>query len=149
MLNKLIPKFKNKQERVEYWRLIYKARLTSNLTNVKFCTQYNISDASLYRWSRHFEKQQYINKESAKPNSINIAAKQSSKKSKCKRNITFMPVTVSDSKVHTLAKLSNNNTAIPSEAGSSIELILPNGVKLIFRQEASIDLLMQLITRRY
>lgn len=149
MLNKSIPKFKNKQERIEYWRSIYKSSLTSNLTKVKFCVQHNISDASLCRWSKYFEKQQCINKQHGKPNPITIAAKQSSKKNEGKHNTTFMPVTVTDSKVHTLAKLSNNHTAIPSEAGSSMELLLPNGVKLIFRQEASVDLLMQLITWRY
>ena len=59
MINKSLPKFTNAQERVEYWRSIYKSRLTSNLSNVAFCAQHKISDASLYRWIKYFEKQQF------------------------------------------------------------------------------------------
>lgn len=148
MLNRAIPKFKNKQERIEYWHSIYKSSLTSKFTKVKFCVQHNISDASLYRWSKYFEKQQCINKQHGKPNLMTIVAKQPNKKSQDKHNTTFMPVTVTDVKAHTLAKLSNNHTAMPSEAGSSMELLMPNGIKLIFRQEAGMALLMQLITWR-
>ena len=148
MLNKSIPKFKNQQERIEYWRTICKARLTSNLTNVKFCAQHNISEATLYRWSKYFEKQQANTTQSSKSNSIATTTKKSEQKTQYKRNPTFMPVIVTEPNINSAVQHTINHSNISAEEPSFMELLMPNGIKLIFNQAIGVDLLMQLITAR-
>lgn len=148
MLNKSLPKFRNKQERIEYWRIIYKTFITSNLTNVKFCAHHNISKATLYKWIRYFKKLQENEKQSSKTNLA--PTNQLRKKSHAKDNATFIPVTITNKKAHTLLEPANiRATTTQPETLSSIELLLPNGVRIIFKQEANIELLMQLVTARY
>lgn len=143
MLNKSLPKFKNKQERIEYWRTMYKTLLTSNITNVKFCAHHNISEAALYKWIRYFKKTQANEKQASKTKLI--SADRLSKKNQTKDNTTFMPVTITNKKTPTTILAANSQLEILSV----MELLLPNGVRIIFNQEANIDLLMQLVTVRY
>lgn len=140
MINKSLPKFKNAQERVEYWRSIYKSRLTSNLSNVAFCAQHKISDASLYRWIKYFEKQQSKNTSLSEASHISSAGKGAARNNQDIAKADFIPVTVA----------TNEQASISPDmlSGAAMELIFPNGMKLFFMKEARIEWLMQLITWR-
>ncbi len=131
MFNKSIPKFKIPEERVEYWRVIYKSSLSSNLTKAQFCLQNNIGQSTLYRWSQYFKKQDCISNKNSKLNSV--ISKPLNKKRQCNHKYNFTPVTITDGKTHDWVNSSINNDAVKSATQSYIELLFPNGVKLVFR----------------
>jgi hypothetical protein len=148
MRNKLVPNFKTKQERIAFWYPICQARLASDLTNDKFCAKYKVSKTPLRQWIKYFAKHPYISQSSNKVNSTTAVTKKTTEKSSNK-NSSFLPVAITNTthpQTKILAKQPNNYTTIKSGNVPPMELLFPNGVKLILKQEVNINLLMQLIT---
>jgi hypothetical protein len=149
MRNQLVPKFKTKQERIAFWYPICQARLTSNLTNDKFCAKYKVSRSPLQKWIKYFEKHPYISQPSSKVNSTIVTTTKTISGKNRNKNSVFLPVAVTNTtqpQTKILAKQPNNFTTIKSENVPPMELLFPNGVKLILKQEVNINLLIQLIT---
>jgi hypothetical protein len=142
----LVPNFKTKQERIAFWYQICQVRRTSNLTSTAFCAKYKVSKSPLKKWMKYFEQYPYISQSSSKVNSTTAITTKTTSKNLNKSNSAFLPVTVTETQPNILAKQTNNYTAIKPENAPPMELIFPNGVRLIFKQEVNINLLMQLIT---
>jgi hypothetical protein len=146
MRNHLVPKFKTQQERIAFWYPICKAKLTSKLTGAAFCSKYNVSRTPLQKWSKYFEQYQSISQSPSKVNSTTAITTKTTNNKQKKTNSAFLPVAVTEIKPTILAKQSNNYTAINQTDTPPMELHFPNGIKLIFKREVNINLLMQLIT---
>jgi hypothetical protein len=147
MRNHFVPYFKTKQERVAFWYPICQAKLTSKLSWAEFCNKYRVSKSPLQKWIKHFEKYPYISRSSNKLNSTTTVPSKTIKKNQ--NNSVFLPVSVineTEPKINAIGKQPNNYMAIKSEEAPVMELLFPNGVKIIFRQEVNINLLMPLIT---
>jgi hypothetical protein len=116
-MNKIsIPKFKNSHEREEFWLEVCQKFISSGLSKVSFCRTTEISEAALYRWLRH-----YKSKSAPKQVTENNAAKKS----------FFVPM-----------KSKINNLSFPA---SGVEVLLPNGLKVITSQTLSAALISELM----
>jgi hypothetical protein len=115
-----IPLFKNNQERENFWLSMCQNFNSSGLSKVSFCKIKGISEAALYRWMRYY-KNKLTTKAKSNQNIGAVAAK----------NPFFVPIKSADD----YSNLSS----------SGVQILLPNGLKLIINQPLSVILLSELM----
>jgi hypothetical protein len=120
MNSRSVPKFNSTQERENFWLGICQKFISSGLSKVSFCKSKGISEAALYRWMQRYKKELTTQ---AKPSQA-VEAKALSKP-------FFVPI-----------KPGENEEVF---SASSMQILLPNGVKIITNQLLNEKLLSELI----
>ena len=120
-MNKIsIPKFNSTQERENFWLGICEKFISSVLSKISFCKANGVSEAALYRWMRYYKKE------------LTTKAKVSQGvEPKVIKPPFFVPI-----------KTLDNDTNL---SASSVQILLPNGVKIITNQLLNGNLLSALI----
>ena len=134
MKHKAISNLENKNHRENFWYQVCQECLDSGLTKAKFCEQRKVSKSALYKWLPNFKERLNVNQ-------AQIRQKPTKPRNNQPKAI-FTPVAIQNEKA---AKFANsfNEEKLPA-----VELIFPNGIKLILNQEFNLDLLTQLMAIR-
>lgn len=134
MKSKVTSNLQNQTQRKEFWYQVCQEWLDSGLTKAKFCAKRKISKSALYKWLPHFKERLNINQLQVQPKSTAPRSSQS--------KTIFTPVAIRNEKVITFANSFNDDKPL------AVELIFPNGIKLVLNQEFNLDLLTQLMAIR-